>query len=63
MPGLFQMLSARFFLGEERNQSGNRGQDNASADGQKFNAVLNHLILQFVAVQNCLVALHINRIG
>jgi hypothetical protein len=42
MPGLFQMPSVRFFLGEERNQSSNRGQDNASADGVKFNAVLNH---------------------
>jgi hypothetical protein len=42
MPGLIQMLSVRFFLGEERNQSSNRGQDNASADGEKFNAVLYH---------------------
>jgi len=42
MPGLFQMPSIRFFLGEERNQSSKRGQDNASADSEKFNAVLNH---------------------
>jgi len=42
MPGLYQMPSVRFFLGEERNKSGDSRQDNASADSEKFNAVLNH---------------------
>jgi len=62
MPGLFQ-INPDLFLREEGNQSSKGGQNDASTDCIKFNAVLNHFSLRSVAVQNCLCALHINRIS